>query len=1112
MKYKSQIYPNKVIFQLALLVFIFLIVFNSCKKKDTKDQKIFQSISSQESGITFKNQIKEDKLLNILNYEYLYNGSGVAIGDINNDGLPDIFLGSNFGDDKLYLNLGNLKFKDISQAAQITHSGFTTGVAMVDINADGWLDIYVCRSLMSDTTLRKNILYINNGDQTFTESADKYGLASTNFSNMAYFYDAENDGDLDMYLCNNPVDFSDVNSFQNADSFKNISLDSVTQQKEGVDIFFENQNGLFKNKTQEKGFTSNANYGLSAALMDVNHDGYQDLYVCNDYMTKDMCYVHQKEGHYVDSLSSYFTIISKNSMGSDYNDLNNDGLSELMVLDMQAEDMVRQRSLHVLETFDKFHEAARVGLYYQLAKNVLQINLGNKKYAEAASLLGMSNTDWSWSPLLVDMDNNGFKDILISNGILRNNNSLDWAKYLSDIYKNKNSQWNEDSIFKALQNVSSTPVHNYCFENKGNWNIIDKSIEWGWEQPTFSQGMAYGDLDRDGDLDIIFNNANSEALLYKNLSREKNNNNYLQVNLKGPLKNTFGLGTQVYIFTKSGMQVQTQNPYRGYFSSQEPILHFGIGQDSIIDRLTIVWNGNKTKTYTNINVNQTITLAYEENLPVTPLSLKGNNFFEILSNSNFDKSNETNYIDYKKEPLLSTMYSRKGPYIISADINSDKRDDILIGGGKGEATKIYLQNADATWTKFRNNLIESDSMYDDMSIATGDIDADGDIDICIASGGYQYPRSSVMYHDRIYINDGKGDFKTRILLEDSSATSDLVLLDYDNDKDLDILASGYVLPQSYPLNARTFLWENKNPSYFINRSDILPNKGDLGLINDLELIKNNADKTTKILIAAEWQPIRILQCDDQKFTIKDIDENITGKWLSVKSADIDNDGDMDIIAGNVGTNTFYKPLQNHPAEILAADFDSNGSLDAFPVFYDTLHQIRVLKHTLEEAYRQLPLLRERFQSFTKYAESDVKDIFSKKELQKIYHGVASTYSHILFYNDKNIYTAQVLPILSQISPCTDVCILDIDQDGLQDIMLLGNDYYPEADIGRQASNFVQVLKNNGNHTFTYLLPYQHGFYNNLEHRKITKFTNALTQKTNYIFSNRGEKPVLFQLR
>lgn len=346
-----------------------------------------------------------------MNYEYLYNGSGVAIGDIKSGFATRYLLGSNFGEDKLYLNLGNLKFKDISQSAHITRSGFTTGVAMVDINADGWLDIYVCRSLMADTSLRKNILYVNNRDMTFTESADRYGLSSSNFSNMAYFYDAENDGDLDMYLCNNPVDFADVNSFQNADKLKNLNLDSVTKQKDGVDNFFENKDGVYSDKTFQKGFTSHANYGLSAALMDINHDGYQDIYVGNDYMTKDMCYVHQPDGRYQDSLSAYFTITAKNSMGSDYNDLNNDGLSELMVLDMQAEDMVRQRSLHVLETFDKFHEAARVGLYYQLAKNVLQINLGNQKFAEAASLFNMSNTDWSWAPLMVDMDNNGYKDV-----------------------------------------------------------------------------------------------------------------------------------------------------------------------------------------------------------------------------------------------------------------------------------------------------------------------------------------------------------------------------------------------------------------------------------------------------------------------------------------------------------------------------------------------------------------------------------------------------------------------------------------------------------------------------------------------------------------------------
>ncbi|MDN5217099.1 VCBS repeat-containing protein [Fulvivirgaceae bacterium BMA12] len=1058
---------------------------------DPENFELFRELPQEKSKMVFENHIIENNRINILNYLYYYNGSGVAVGDINNDGLPDVYFAATVGKNRLFLNKGNLKFQDITESANVAGGyGITTGVNFVDINNDGFLDIYVCKSGVHNKTSRTNQLFINNGKLGFTEQASQYGLDDTSFSNQAYFFDMDRDGDLDMYLVNHPVDWPNINKIMTGE-----------QEMEGFNYQFSdklynnNGRGRFEDVTRSAGLL-NRSWGLSAAIGDFNEDGLPDIYVANDFIKPDNLYINNGDGTFSDCLRDYFRHISFFSMGADYADINNDGLNDLFVADMAMKDHTRsKRNMGSMST-ENFQTIVKRGYHYPYSTNTLHLNLGNNAYTEIAQMSGVDKTDWSWSPLLVDVDNDGHKDLFITNGIFRDiiDNDFLLEKSLYDEQEARN--YHDDLLHKIPQ----TKVKNFVFRNQGNLYFKDMSHRWGIVHATNSNGASFADLDMDGDLDIVTNNLNEPATVYENLAAGKLGHNFLKVKLTGTPQNINAIGATVEISYDNKSQRLDMNPARGYFSSSDYILHFGLGGSSEIDALSITWPDGRKTEIQRPEINDLIKINYATTEFAELVGVKNSVslFNEITSEVNLNHwHEEIPYDDFARESLLPHKLSENGPFLAVADVNKDGLEDFYIGGAARKPAALYLQDPGGRFSQHSTQTWIKDSRYEDQRAIFFDADNDRDPDLYVVSGSNEFKDKS-LWQDRLYINDGKGRFKRseQALPNISSSGLDVAYGDFDNDGDLDLAVGGRVVPGKYPTLPKSYLLENRNGKFIDVTDQLAPGLSKLGMITDLEFSDYDGDDDLDLVVVGEWMPVCFFENDGHQF--KQTTRNaglahIEGWWFSVTGGDIDNDGDIDYIIGNVGKNNKYQPAREKPLQIYYQDFDNNGTGDIVLSKIDG--EVHYPVRGRECTAQQMPFVAKKFPDFKSFAVASLQDIYSKGQLSKALHYEAREFaSGILINEGKGKFSFKYLPAMAQVSPLMSIKLLDLNADENLDIVAAGNFYGTETETIRYDGGSGICLIGDGSGNFSALPSSESGLYadGNVKDMAIIALANGST--------------------
>lgn len=1042
--------------------------------------KLFTLLPPNETGVDFINLVNDTKELNVISYEYYYNGSGVAIGDINNDGLPDLFFTSNVYENKLYLSQGNLKFKDISATAGIGGAGaYHTGVVMVDINNDGWMDIYVCQSVLLDPKLRRNVLYVNNKNGTFTDRALEYGIADAGYSMQAAFNDMDGDGDLDLLVLNHPynLDFAKtIHLAYNAKHTLYAVKDSATKYES--DRYYENVNGKYIDRTKAAGLETRS-FGLSVILQDFNGDGKPDIYQANDYLEPDYLFINKGNNKFVNEYSTYFKHGSYSSMGSDYADINNDGNSDLITVDMLPEVNQRQKQLRRGNNYDEFEKVVKYGFGYQYVKNVLQLNNGNGSYSDISYFTGMAFSDWSWAVMINDFDNDGLKDVYINNGYMRDITDMDYAKFAIDSLKKELIKAKTDAdVLKLLAVIPSVKVQKYYFKNYGGLNFKKESKEVGVNQNAWSFGAAYGDLDNDGDVDMVVCNNNDAAFIYRNNTGEDKAQHSLRIQLVGPAKNINGIGTKIETVCADGLKTMcVYNPMKGYLSSHDKTEVVGINKNTEAD-VVITWPDGKKQAFKNMASGPLHIIKYSDAVmpPLAATETAKLLFKNITKAAKLDFTySENEYIDFKLEPLLPHRFSQAGPCIAVADFNGDKLEDFFVGGAKGYSGKIFLQQGDATFLPLAQTGFDADKMLEDGAAAAVDYDNDGDMDLVVTCGGNEYPNQPLKYPVRIYINAGKGNFSKATSLVDNYLTSSnaIAIDDYNKDGFADIFIAGRLVPGRYGIMPASFLLNGGNKSFTDNASTALQK---VGMVSTAVWADINADGWKELVLAGEWMPITYFVNEKGKLSgTPTFIPDTYGWWNKLTIADVNNDGLLDIVAGNLGMNTRYQGTIDKPATMVVSDFDDNGSTDCvISVFVkDKSYPIAIRDYLLD----QMPYLRKKYLRYKAYSTATLQDIFTEAQLYKADKFTANDMNSTVFVNNGNGgFKGIVLPAEAQLFPVNGIQVTDINGDNILDLLLAGNDYSTEVETGRNDAGIGLALVGKGDGSFISLPVTQSGFY------------------------------------
>ncbi|MBJ6368624.1 VCBS repeat-containing protein [Snuella sedimenti] len=1072
------------------------------KSVNEDEQVLYTMLNPLESGIRFINALTETPDMNGFFYEYYYNGAGVSVTDVNNDGLQDILFISSLRKNQLYLNNGNLKFKDITQESGLVYSsGYRTGVTNVDINNDGLMDFYISKSgKYDDPTKRKNELWVNHGPNqhgipTFKEQAELYNLDIDMCSTQAAFFDYDLDGDLDMFLINHytsPFDYKDVNKLI---------------KKEGVvtgDRLYQNNNGKFYDVTKKAGITNinRLSYGLGVSIGDLNNDGWPDIYVANDYEGKDFLYLNNKNGKFTDVANQSIKHVSFYSMGTDIGDINNDGWMDFISLDMMAADNYTiKTSMSAMEP-DKFGDVVKKGLHYQYMYNALQINNGTigenstPVFSDVAQLAGVASTDWSWGPLIFDMDNDGQQDIFVSNGIKKDFRNNDFIIKQRNRKEKINNQNRDTYINNILDEMPTRKKQNYFFKNNGDLTFSDMSTSWVSSLPTSSNGAAYADLDNDGDLDIVVNNADDVSLIYKNNAREQDRGNFLKLHFKGNNKNTKGVGARVTVKTKESNQTKENYTTRGFQSAIGNVLHFGIGDIDSIDTLIVNWPDGKHQQLINIKANQDIVLNYSEAKNNTPNKLNTSLQFKTLSKEEspiYWKHQQNEYNDFKREILLPHKMSQQGPAIAIGDINGDGLDDIYLGGALGQTSHLYLQNPDGSFKIEQDLVFNNQKNREDTDAVFFDADNDGDLDLYVVSGGNEKDMSSSYYQDNFYLNNnGVLVQSNKSIPAINSSGSCVRAFDFDNDGDLDLFLGGRQTPGKYPLPTNSYLLKNESDGKTIAFKDVskelFQDLESIGMVTDALPIDLNEDGKQDLLIVGEWMPVKAFLNTDQGF--KDITNRAglnlsNGWWNTIKAADFDNDGDLDLIVGNLGSNYKYKAIPEKPFKIYASDFDKTGTLDIVLSYYEGNNLFPLRGRSCSS--QQMPFIKKKFETYDAFGKASLIDVYGAENLNKAVSYEANTFESAYFENTgKGHFKFHPLPKHAQISSINDILIDDFDKDDNLDVIIGGNLYNAEVETPRNDASYGLFMKGDGHGGFLPVPMYKSGLNISGEIRKITK--------------------------
>lgn len=1054
--------------------FAFLTVFLTffaCKKSEKDDSTLFISLPASKTGVNFSNDLTYSDAFNIFTYRNYYNGGGVALGDINNDGLLDIYFTGNQVSNRLYLNKGDFQFEDITEKAGVAGTkAWSTGVSMVDINGDGWIDIYVCNSGDVAGDNKQNELFINNGDGTFTERAEEYGLADQGFSTHAVFFDYDNDGDLDVYLLNN--------SYTAIGSFNKMQNERPKRDPVGGDKLYRNDGGKFVDVSEEAGiYGSVIGFGLGVTVGDANKDGWLDIFISNDFFEKDYLYINNGDGTFSELLEDQMRSISAASMGADMADINNDGFPDIFVTDMLPEPDERLKQVTTFENWDKYVFNKEHGYHYQYSRNMLHLNNGNGTFSEIGRLAGVEATDWSWGALIFDMDNDGKKDIFVANGIYQDITDLDYLNFIDDPQVKASIITPQGVNYRALIDpIPITPIPNYAFQNQGDLRFENKAKQWGLDMPIHSNGSAYGDLNNDGGLDLVINNVNATALIYKNRSRElRSDNNYLKIELRGKDANTQALGAAVYVHAGDELFFLEQMPIRGFQSTVDPTMHFGLGKYSRIDRVTVVWPDGKVSQLENTDVNQTIIFDWKEasDTGKRPADTKpGSLFREVEVKDILDFKHEENvFVDFDRERLTYHMISNEGPAVAFADINGDGLEDIFMGGAKGSAGKIFLQQSNGSFKEMPQKAFETDKNSEDTYAVFFDANGDGFIDLLVASGGNEYAFRAFEFSDRLYLNDGKGDFSKAdvpALTANKNATSKLLVHDFDGDGVLDVMACTRVIPFNYGVPASSYIFLGDGKGGFREATaEIAPELKDIGMVTDATLADINADGKLDVILVGEWMSPELFIAEGGSLQRKTTEygwDAYKGWYMHINVADLNGDGKPDILLGNHGENSRFRASTELPIYLYVNDFDRNGSVEQI---YARQVGDRILPYTLKhELDAQVPSLKKKHVKYAAYNKQDMSEIFEKEQLASALRKEAFVLSSGLLLSNGDTYQWQDLPREAQFSITYSSVIADINQDGHLDIVLGGNLYRAKPQVGKYDASYGTVLLGNGKGGFS----------------------------------------------